>query len=27
ELPLGKPTFQPGEKEFQPVEERVKTFK
>ncbi|MGG1616422.1 nitroreductase family protein [Paenibacillus sp. NRS-1782] len=27
ELPFGKPTFQPGEKEFQPVEERVKTFK
>ncbi|MGQ3481460.1 nitroreductase family protein [Paenibacillus sp. TY11] len=27
EMPFGKPTFQPGEKEFQPVEERVKTFK
>ncbi|TKH42557.1 nitroreductase family protein [Paenibacillus sp. FSL R10-2782] len=27
ELPFGKPTFQPGEKEFQPIEERVKTFK
>ncbi|MGW9529086.1 nitroreductase family protein [Paenibacillus terrae] len=27
ELPFGKPTFEPGEKEFQPVEERVKTFK
>jgi predicted oxidoreductase (fatty acid repression mutant protein) len=27
ELPFGKPTSQPGEKEFQPVEERVKTFK
>ncbi|MDY7990064.1 nitroreductase family protein [Paenibacillus polymyxa] len=27
EMPFGKPTFQPGDKEFQPVEERVKTFK
>ncbi|WP_342435068.1 nitroreductase family protein [Paenibacillus sp. FSL H7-0442] len=27
EMPFGKPTFQPGEKEFQPIEERVKTFK
>ncbi|MMZ48564.1 Nitroreductase family protein [compost metagenome] len=27
EMPFGKPTFQPGDKEFQPIEERVKTFK
>ncbi|MEK4731870.1 nitroreductase family protein [Paenibacillus sp. FSL L8-0641] len=27
EMPFGKPTFQPSEKEFQPIEERVKTFK
>ncbi|MGR6762578.1 nitroreductase family protein [Paenibacillus sp. T2-29] len=27
EMPFGKPTFQPGDKEFQSIEERVKTFK
>ncbi|WP_068774783.1 nitroreductase family protein [Paenibacillus sp. FJAT-26967] len=27
QMPFGKPTMQPGEKEFQPLEERVKVFK
>ncbi|AWB44963.1 nitroreductase [Paenibacillus sp. CAA11] len=27
QMPFGKPTFEPGDKEFQPVEERVKVFK
>lgn len=27
QLPFGKPTVQPGEKTFQPLEERVKVFK
>ena len=27
QMPFGKPTSQPGEKEFQPLEERVKLFK
>jgi predicted oxidoreductase (fatty acid repression mutant protein) len=26
QMPFGKPTDQPGEKEFQPLEERVKFF-
>lgn len=27
QMPFGKPTAQPGEKEFQPLEERIKIFK
>lgn len=27
QMPFGKPTAQPGEKEFRPLEERVKVFK
>lgn len=27
QMPFGKPTAEPGEKEFQPLEERVKVFK
>ncbi|MEK3786739.1 nitroreductase family protein [Paenibacillus sp. FSL K6-1230] len=27
QMPFGAPTFEPGDKEFQPIEERVKTFK
>ncbi|CAH0121252.1 MULTISPECIES: nitroreductase family protein [unclassified Paenibacillus] len=27
QLPFGKPTVQPGEKEFQPLEQRIKVFK
>ncbi|MDO7905692.1 nitroreductase family protein [Paenibacillus sp. JX-17] len=27
QMPFGKPTFEPGEKEFQPIEERVKIKK
>jgi uncharacterized protein len=27
QMPFGKPTAQPGEKQFQPLEERVKIFK
>ncbi|MBW5447557.1 nitroreductase [Cohnella sp. CFH 77786] len=27
QMPFGKPTFQPGAKEFQPLEERIKVFK
>ncbi|WP_138492920.1 nitroreductase family protein [Paenibacillus pinistramenti] len=27
QMPFGKPAMQPGEKQFQPVEERVKVFK
>ncbi|HAG42900.1 MAG TPA: nitroreductase [Clostridium sp.] len=27
QMPFGKPTTQPGEKEFQPLEERIKIFK
>ncbi len=27
QMPFGKPTFEPGEKEFQPLEDRVKVFK
>lgn len=27
QMPFGKPTSQPGEKEFQPLEDRVKLFK
>jgi len=27
QLPFGKPTVIPGEKEFKPLEERVKVFK
>lgn len=26
QMPFGKPTFEPGEKQFQPIEERVKVF-
>ncbi|MEF9918269.1 MAG: nitroreductase, partial [Eubacterium sp.] len=27
QMPFGKPTFKPGEKEFQPLSERLKVFK
>jgi predicted oxidoreductase (fatty acid repression mutant protein) len=27
QMPFGKPTAQPGEKQFQPLEERIKVFK
>ncbi|EFM12463.1 nitroreductase [Paenibacillus curdlanolyticus YK9] len=27
QMPFGKPTAEPGEKQFQPIEERVKVFK
>lgn len=27
QMPFGKPTAQPGEKQFQPIDERVKVFK
>lgn len=27
QMPFGKPTAQPGEKQYQPVEERIKVFK
>lgn len=27
QMPFGKPTSEPGEKEFQPLEERIKVFK
>ncbi|GFN31756.1 nitroreductase family protein [Paenibacillus xylaniclasticus] len=27
QMPFGKPTVQPGEKQFQPIEERLKVFK
>ncbi|MNU09462.1 hypothetical protein D3C72_2560420 [compost metagenome] len=27
QMPFGAPTFEPGDKEFQPIEERVKSFK
>lgn len=27
QMPFGNPTAEPGEKDFQPIEERVKVFK
>jgi len=26
QMPFGKPTFEPGEKQFQPLEDRVKFY-